>query len=83
LGDTGSLSSAILKVTKDGWTNNSTRRSETAKQNSKVKDGECSSRVFQINNMMVPFPKTAESAKMELKTQDITLTVVNSPVCCQ
>jgi len=57
-----------------------TRKSETDRQNSNAKDGEWSSRVFQMMNIMVPFPSTAVSAKIELKTHDVTLAVISSGV---
>lgn len=74
-----SKSSAVLKATKDGWPTNPTRKSETARQNSNVKVGERSSRVFHITSMMVPFPNYAVRAKIELKTHDTILAFISGP----
>ena len=63
-----SKSSATLYATNEGWPTSPTRKSETAKQNNKAKDGVWSSRIFQITSMTMKFLSNAVRAKRELTT---------------
>ena len=76
-------SSADLKATKNGWPSNPTRKSEKARQNNSVNDGEWSSLVFQITNIVAPLAITVVYANKEVTTHDTTLTVTLWLECCQ
>ena len=73
-----SKSSATLYATNEGWPTSPTRKSETAKQNIKAKDGVWSSRVFQITSMTMKFPSNAVRAKRELIAHTHTTLAVAS-----
>ena len=76
-------SSADLKATKNGWPSNPTRKSEKARQNNSVNDGEWSSLVFQMTNIVAPLAITVVYANKEVTTHDTTLTVTLWLECCQ
>ena len=77
-----SKSSATLYATNEGWPISPTRKSETAKQNNKAKDGVWSSRVFQITSMTMKFPSNAVRANRRLTVHDTTLAVWASWLAC-
>jgi len=64
-----SLNSAILCATNSGWHIRPTRRSETARQPKRTKDGEWRSWVFPIANTMRKFPPNVIRESRKLRIQ--------------